>query len=260
MNNEREILIEYKNVSLGYGKTVVHSNLNFNIKAGDYWGLVGPNGAGKTTLVKSILGLVKPFPGGEIVCHKSHGKKIRFGYIPQRESLDVLYPLTVDDVVMMGRYGLLRPGVKPKDEDREYVRKSLEEMGITNLRDRLFRSLSFGQQQRVLIARAFTSEPEVLICDEPANEMDIKSQEAIIELLCHFHKEHHMTVILISHHLAHIVDHVEKIALINRQFWRAGNKDDVITEEALSDLYQIPVSIKEIDGKIVVLTKSSCYD
>ena len=260
MNSEREILIEYKNVSLGYGKTVVHSNLNINIKEGDYWGLVGPNGAGKTTFVKSILGLIKPFPGGEIIYRKNQSEKIRFGYIPQRESLDMLYPLTVADVVMMGRYGLLRPGQRPENKDREYVRKSLDEMNITNLSDRLFRSLSFGQQQRVLIARAFSSEPEVLICDEPANEMDIKSQEAIIELLCHFHREHNMTVVLISHHLAHVVDHVEKIALINKQFWRAGNKDEVITEEALSNLYQIPVSIKKIDGKIVVLTKVSCHE
>lgn len=256
----REVLIEYKNVSLGYGKSVVLSNLNFDIKAGDYWGLVGPNGAGKTTLVKSILGLIKPFPGGEIIFRSNHENKIRFGYIPQRESLDLLYPLTVNDIVMMGRYGLLKPGRKPKSKDREYVDKSLEEMGVTNLKNVLYKNLSGGQQQRVLIARAFASEPEVLICDEPVNEMDIKSQEAIMELLCHFHKVHSMTVILISHHLTHVVDYVEKIALINREFWLAGDKEDVITEESLSNLYQIPVKINKISGRFVVITEGGSHE
>lgn len=260
MNKVGELLIEYRNVTLGYGRTVILSDLNFNIKSGDYWGLVGPNGAGKTTLAKSILGLIKPFPGGEIIYHNVEENKIRFGYIPQRESLDLIYPLTVSEVVMMGRYGLLKPGVKPKAADWEYVGKSLLEMGIIDLKNALYKNLSGGQQQRVLIARAFASEPDVLICDEPGNEMDIKSQEAIMESLCHFHKEHNMTVILISHHLTHIVDYVDKIALINKKFWRSGDKEEIITEDSLSNLYQIPVKINRINGRIVVITEGGCHE
>jgi zinc transport system ATP-binding protein len=260
MIDKEEILISLKNVSLGYGKNIILPNINFEVKNGEFWGLVGPNGAGKSTLVKGILGLVKPLSGGEMSFGKRNGSRIRFGYIPQRESLDILYPLTVGQIVMMGRYGILKPGRRPKTDDWKHVDESLAHMGITDLKNTLYMNLSGGQQQRTLIARAVAGNPDVLVCDEPVNEMDIKSQEAIMELLCHYHRDHNMTVILISHHLGHIADYVEKIALINRDFWQSGDVQSTITEENLSRLYNTKIKLNKFNGKIVFNTEQGFYD
>src|SRR2546425_1241090 len=161
-------LIQFDKVDLGYGRRRVLTAIEFDVISGDFLGIVGPNGAGKTTLLKAILGLLKPMAG--IVERPAEG--LRIGYVPQRESVDTLFPLTVLDIVLMGRYTRLGPFGRPGKADRAEAMASLEHVGITNLAHRPYPNLSGGQKQRTLIARALVGDPNLLILDEPTNGMD----------------------------------------------------------------------------------------
>ncbi|MDH7568996.1 MAG: ATP-binding cassette domain-containing protein, partial [Armatimonadota bacterium] len=170
-------LIVFEDVVLGYGREPVLSDLSFAIRRGDYLGIVGPNGSGKTTLLKGVLGVLPPL-SGRIVRGRDGGREVRFGYVPQINTVDELYPLGVLDVVLMGRYrriGLVR---RPGKEDRERAMAALEEVGIAHLAPRLYRDLSGGQRQRVLMARALAIEPDILVLDEPTNDMDIAAESS----------------------------------------------------------------------------------
>src|ERR1041385_3074648 len=172
-------LIEFNHTDLGYGRNVVLRDIHFDIEQGDFLGIVGPNGAGKTTLLKAILGLLKPLSGQVSV----DAGGLRIGYVPQRESVDTLFPLTVMDIVLMGRYSRLGPFSRPGKMDHDLAMKALEHVGITNLAHRSYPNLSGGQKQRALIARALVGDPNLLILDEPTNGMDLVSERAIMELV-----------------------------------------------------------------------------
>jgi len=249
-------LIELKNVDLGYGRKRVLSNITFTIYEGDFFGMVGPNGAGKTTILKAILGTLKP-QRGEMTFHCKNGKPVKFGYVPQRETIDQIMPFTVGDVVMMGRYrhlGLLK---MPRREDKEKVMQSLHHVQIEDLVDVSFKDLSGGQKQRTLIARALASEPDVLVLDEPTNGMDLSSRTSILELVKTLHDEDQLTVIMVSHLLNDVANYVKRIAIVERQFFLVGNVDEVLTEQNLSQLYNIPVHVGELLGSTVILAGGS---
>ena len=159
MNSEN--IIELKDVSFSFGKEPVLTNINLNVHRGDYVGIIGPNGSGKTTLLKIMIGLLKPDSGSV----KLEVSKI--GYVPQKATyFESSFPVTVWEVVMMGRYsqrGLLRT---VRREDGQAVKDALEEVGMWESRDNLIHDLSGGEQQRVLIARALASQPEIIFLDE----------------------------------------------------------------------------------------------
>ena len=142
-------LIKFDHATLGYGRRVVLSDISFDIPAGDFLGLVGPNGAGKTTILRAILGSLQPIQGSVTIA-----PGLRFGYVPQRDSVDYNFPLKVIDVVLMGRYDRVGLGRRPTKTDRDLAFQSLEHVGISNLADRPLGALSGGQKQRTLIARA----------------------------------------------------------------------------------------------------------
>ena len=245
-------LIEFRNVTLGYGNNVVLRNISFPINTGDYFGLVGPNGAGKTTVLRAVLGTLKPL-SGEVVVTGSHGEPVRFGYVPQRDTVDYMMPYTVSEVVMMGRYrqmGLLR---RPKAHDRSIVVESLRHVDIDSLTDLAFKDLSGGQKQRVLIARALASEPAVLVLDEPTNGMDLSSRVSILELIYKLHEEDHLTVIMVSHLLDDVANYVKRIAIVEREFFQVGAVEDVLTEQNLSAMYRMPVQVTNLKGSKVIL-------
>src|SRR5437870_12918214 len=145
-----EKLIVFENADLGYGRQRVLQGVNFDVIPGDFLGIVGPNGAGKTTMLKAILGLLKPISGRVTVTSEG----LRIGYVPQRESVDTLFPLTVMDIVLMGRYTRLGPFGRPGTADKEFAMRALDHVGITKLAGRPYPNLSGGQKQRALIARA----------------------------------------------------------------------------------------------------------
>src|ERR1043166_2324297 len=200
-------LIVFERADLGYGNRRILSGIDFDVVAGDFLGIVGPNGAGKTTLLKAILGLLKPMAGRV----ERPAGSVNIGYVPQRESVDTLFPLTVLDIVLMGRYSRLGPFGRPTRDDKERAFKALDHVGIRDLANRSYQNLSGGQKQRALIARALVGEPTLLILDEPTNGMDLVSEKAIMELVRHLHDVDRITVLMVSHLLNTVVNYAKRI-------------------------------------------------
>ncbi len=247
-------VIEFKDVVLGYHGKPVLKGLSFSVGAGEYFGLVGPNGAGKTTILRAILGTLRPI-SGEVVVRGADGALPRFGYVPQRDRIDSVLPYTVEEVVTMGRYrqiGFIRG---PRPDDRTAVAMSLRHVGMEELQHTPFTDLSGGQKQRVLIARALASDPEILILDEPTNGMDLSSRSAMLELIETLHRDDRLTVIMVSHLLDDVANHVRRIAIVERDFFQVGDVEEVLTGRNLSSLYNMDVSVSTLDGRKVILTK-----
>ncbi len=244
-----EALVKFKNCSLGYGNKVVLNNINFEIFKNNFLGIVGPNGVGKTTILKSLLGIIKPINGALI--KKNNNYKI--GYVPQRGYLDPIYPLTTSEVVLMGRYQLIKS--KVRNVDIEKVKDALKYVGIESLKEKLYRELSGGQQQRVLIARALVIEPEILILDEPTNDMDIKSQKNILDILMKLHKEKNITIILVTHLLNEILSYVNKVFLLKQDGYIYGSKEDIINDKNLSKFYNTEIEVTDVDNKKFVIVR-----
>jgi ABC-type Mn2+/Zn2+ transport system ATPase subunit len=243
-------LITFDHATLGYGRRVVLSDITFDIPAGDFLGLVGPNGAGKTTILRAILGTLLPQAG---TVTKADG--LRFGYVPQRDSVDYGFPLKVLDVVMMGRYdriGLVR---RPSKEDRRLACAALDHVGIGNLADQQLAALSGGQKQRTLIARALVGDPNVLVLDEPTNGMDLVSTTQILGLVRELHERDNLTVLMVSHALNEVANYVERIALVVERGFRIGTVADIMTEETLTQMYGIPVDVDEMHGHRIVVAR-----
>ena len=243
-------LVTFDRATLGYGAKKILTDISYEIPEGDFLGLVGPNGAGKTTMLRNILGSLAPLSGTVTV-----RPGLRFGYVPQRESVDSVYPLTVVEVVMMGRYDRIGLGRRPSAEDRDRAMASLEHVGIPHLATQQLRSLSGGQKQRTLIARALVGEPTVLVLDEPTEGMDLVATTQILSLVRELHEQDRLTVLMVSHALNEVANYVERIALVLEGGFRIGRVDEILTESTLSAMYQIPVDVETFDGHRVVVAR-----
>lgn len=249
-------LVSFDNATLGYGRRVVLSDLSFSISEGDFLGMVGPNGAGKTTILRAILRTLKPLRGTV-----THTPNIRFGYVPQRDQVDYNFPLTVVDVVLMGRYNRIGLGRRPGDRDRDLACKALEHVGILDLADQSLNLLSGGQKQRTLIARALVGEPNVLVLDEPTSGMDLVSTTQILGLVRELHDRNKLTVLMVSHALNEVANYVERIALVMDGGFRIGPVDEIMTQPVLSAMYGIPVDVDSFNGhRIVVARRDGAAD
>ena len=241
-------MIRFENLDLGYGKRVVLKKVNGGINRGSFIGIVGPNGSGKTTLLRTILGWVKPLAGKLAI-----DKNIRFGYVPQRNMIDPLYPLTAFDVVLMGLYGSSSPLRKMTKKNREDTLSALNQVGLSQKTDSLFHELSGGQQQRVLLARALISHPDVLILDEPTNGMDIVSEASVMETIRAIHEKSGTTIIIVTH-LLHVVAHyANELGLIKGDQIEFGTTQELLTSEHLTALYGTNIVVTQLQGKTVVM-------
>lgn len=234
-------VVELREVSFGYGAEPTLIDVQLTVQRGEFLGLIGPNGSGKSTLLQIILGLLKPERGEVLLFGQPQAQfhdRWRIGYVPQRLALfDAHFPATVAEVVMMGRFarlGLLR---RPGAADRAAVDRALEWTGAANLRQRRFGSLSVGQQQRVLIARALASDAELLILDEPTAAVDAATQEEFYDLLERLNRQSGLTLILVEHALAMVAAHVSTIALLNRRIVFQGTPDEYAARDFLHGIY-----------------------
>ena len=243
-------LVSFRDATLGYGHHAVLRGFNLDILENDFLGIVGPNGSGKTTILRTFLGSLKALGGSVTVA-----PDLRFGYVPQRDVVDTLFPLHVLDVVLMGRYDRIGIGRRPTATDRQLARSALERVGIAHLADRPLTSLSGGQRQRTLIARALVGEPNVLVLDEPTNGMDLVATTQILGLVRDLHERTGITVVMVSHALNEVANYVERIALVHEGGYVVGTVEDVMTQQALSAMYGIPVEVSSFEGHRIVLAR-----
>ncbi|HSA57951.1 MAG TPA: metal ABC transporter ATP-binding protein [Gemmatimonadaceae bacterium] len=243
-------LVTFRDATLGYGRRVVLRDITFDIVEGDFLGIVGPNGSGKTTILRTFLGSLKPLTGTVTV-----EPGIRFGYVPQRDQVDSVFPLEVLDIVLMGRYDRIGLGRRPTEHDRARALNALDQVGLRHLAHFPLATLSGGQKQRTLIARALVGEPNLLVLDEPTNGMDLVATAQILGLVRDLHERSGLTVVMVSHALNEVANYVERIALVDESGFRIGSIGDVMTEASLSTMYGIPVEVSSFDGHRIVLAR-----
>lgn len=208
-----EHVIRLDQVTFSYQDQQVIRNLSFSVKERDFVGLVGSNGAGKTTLMRMIVGLLKPSSGkieifGQPISQFNDWERI--GYVPQKNSFNPLFPATVREVVMSGRYGKKNLMRRLHKQDAQKCEDAMEVMGIVDLAGKRIGQLSGGQQQRVFLARALINNPDLLILDEPTVGIDIETQHSFFKLIQHMHMHHHMTFLMVSHDMEMIETYLGK--------------------------------------------------
>lgn len=227
-----EPLIELKNIWAGYDQQPVVKNVNLTIRNDDFIGVIGPNGGGKSTILKVILGVVKPLEG------TITKQDIRIGYLPQINTFDKQFPITVEDVVLSGLMGNRSKMLWPKRSEKKKVAELLEFAGMQKYQNRPIGELSGGQMQRVFLCRAIIGSPKLLILDEPGTYVDKNFETDLYKLLPELNKE--MAILLVSHDVGTISSVVKTIACVNGGLhYHASNR---ISDEILKS-YNCPVEI-----------------
>jgi ABC-type Mn2+/Zn2+ transport system ATPase subunit len=232
-------MITLSGVTYGYSlKSPVLEGIDLRIRRGQFIGLLGPNGSGKTTLLKIIIGLIKPWHGSIIFDNKSSSgsNKITLGYVPQVESVDWNFPVTVREVVGMGIWN--QSGITPwfVKNAKEQVQDLLESLGIGEYDSRQIRELSGGEQQRVFLARALIRNPDVLVLDEPTSGVDYNSKEKILGILNDLNIKG-MTILVTTHDIAGMATRLPWLVCINRNVIAEGKPENTLTETNLLKTY-----------------------
>jgi len=235
-----EYVIELEHVTVRYQELVALEDVSLRVTPGEFLALIGPNGSGKTTLIKAILGLVMPAAGTVRLFGKPpqqlDGDWKRVGYVPQTAQIDPRFPIRVFDVVLMGRYGQVGLIRRPGHRDRETVWRALERVGMAELAQRPIGRLSGGQRQRVLVARSLANEPELLLLDEPTTGVDLGATEGLFDLLEVLHQQG-MTILVVSHDVGVVAQHVNQVACVNRRLVAHGRPEEVLGGEVLECMY-----------------------
>lgn len=235
-----DYVIELEQVTVRYQELIALEDVTLQVTAGEFLALIGPNGSGKTTLVKTILGLVRPVAGMVRLFgqppQQLNGGWQRVGYVPQIAQIDPRFPIRVFEVVLMGRYGQVGLIRRPGPSDRAAARQALAEVGLTELADRPIGRLSGGQRQRVLVARALATEPELLLLDEPTTGVDIGTTEGLFDLLDELHNRG-MTILVVSHDVGVVAQHVDQVACLNRRLIAHGRPQGMLTGDVLECMY-----------------------
>jgi zinc transport system ATP-binding protein len=233
-------LVRLKDIWVHYDDMAVLEDVNLSIKKDDFLGIIGPNGGGKTTLLKVILGLVKPSSGKVTVLGGTPQRNRRFiGYVAQNSLFDHDFPISVQDVVLMGRYGRVGLVKRFSSGDKKAALRALQTVEMLDHKDKQIGRLSGGEQQRVLIARALVAEPKMLLLDEPTTGVDMPMQTEFYELLARL--KHSMSIVLVSHDISAVSIYVDKIACLNHQLYYHGSKE--VGPEILEATYKCPVQM-----------------
>jgi zinc transport system ATP-binding protein len=231
-------VVSVRGLTVVLGGKVVIGGIDLQVMKGTLLGIVGPNGGGKTTLLRAILGLVKPTRGSVLLFgvppREARRRGKRVGYVPQRSRLQRDFPTTALDVALMGRYGVVGVGRRLRMPDRRAALESLRWVGMEDVADEPFSQLSGGQQKRVLVARALSLGPELLILDEPMSGVDVEGQDAFYRLLVNLKRELTLTVVLVSHDVSVIPAYCDEVACLDRTLFLHGKP----TEEEIAVLFE----------------------
>ncbi len=244
-------------VSLWYDGNPALQDISFELQSGEQLAVVGPNGAGKSTLIKVIAGVLKPSSGDVHIYGHSPDGHICIAYVPQRKAVDWNFPVTVKDVVMMGRVGKIGFFRTPSRTDWNIVRQALETVGIRDLENRPIHALSGGQQQRMFLARALAQEAELILLDEPLSGLDLPAQEELLALLPALQAKG-VAVLFALHDLTIARQHFAKIMLLNRKLIALGEPQQVLHPHNLRRAYGEQLQLIEDEGTWLGLSDTCC--
>lgn len=234
---ERHPIVEINQLTVNYDKTPVLWDVSFSIPSGLLVGIVGPNGAGKSTLIKAALGLVKPISGKvEFLGQPLKNVRQQVAYVPQRESVDWDFPVTVRDLVVMGRYGRLGLFHRPREADWAAADHYLGLVGMSSYANRQISQLSGGQQQRVFLARALLQEADVYFMDEPFTGIDLATETVIVQLLQQLRAKG-KTVFVVHHDLNTVESYFDWVILLNMRLIAYGPTSEFFTPYYLNATY-----------------------
>lgn len=232
-------VIDISDVNFSYASVPVLENISFTVNQGDFTALIGPNGGGKTTLIKIILGLLKPDNGVvRIFGGPVKRNQQRLGYVPQYAQFNADFPISVQDTVLQGRLGTTRWWGGYTTSDREKANQVMKETEIFHLKHRSIGSLSGGQLQRVMVARALAGEPELLLLDEPTANIDQRSEKDIFDLFKDLN--HRMTIMVISHDIGFVSEYINTVLCLNRTL--VCHESKPVTSDTIHELYGNHVS------------------
>lgn len=238
-NNDH--IIECRDVTFAYGANVVVKNATFSVCRGDFLGIIGPNGGGKTTLLRLILGVLKPLSGSIILLGGPPVKtRIRAGYIPQETNLNKGFPISVYDVVLMGLARSRGPGRFYSKEDKQKTDSILEQFGLLSFKNEGISDLSGGQRQKVLLARALVSKPEILFLDEPTSSVDAAGADEIYDYLKKVNEDG-TTVVLVTHNMGIISRYIKSVACVNKDLF--FHPDGKLDEQTLSRTFGCEIDL-----------------
>lgn len=240
----KDVTVRYNN-----GHTAIY-DVSFQLGSGTICALLGVNGSGKSTLFKSIMGLVQPQQGTIQLCNLPVNQALKqnlVAYVPQSEEVDWQFPVSVYDVVMMGRYGYMNLLRMPRVIDKQKVQEAMERVNIAHLQDRQIGELSGGQKKRVFLARSLAQESRIILLDEPFTGVDVTTENAIIDLLKQLRAEGHL-ILVSTHNLGTVPSFCDQAVMINRTVLSAGSIEQTFTADNLERVFGGVLRYKQFLG------------
>jgi ABC-type Mn2+/Zn2+ transport system ATPase subunit len=239
-------MINLTSVSVAYAGHTALREISLEIQPGQYLALVGPSGAGKTTLLRLLANLIQPTSGA-----LRRSADLQCGYVPQRETVDWNFPITVEQLVLLGIVRQRSRWPWPSKAERARVVSILDELGIADLARRQLRAISGGQQQRAFLARALVGRPDLLLLDEPTSGLDTATAHDVLHLIGTLHHSG-LTTLISIHDLNAAAAHVPTLACLNQRLVALGTPDEVLTTSTLEATYGVPMRVLREDGQIIV--------
>ena len=250
MTEQKEVMLSFSHAAAGYGEKLVLKDVSFQITKGEYVALIGSNGIGKSTLIKCVSGLL-PLAGGEIkICGKNLSalkakERARMvAVVPQSYYVD--YDFTVEDIVMMGRNPYIDFRHRESKEDREIAEQAMKMTKTDAFRDRYYNELSGGERQRVILARAITQQPKIILLDEPTSALDLHHQIEVMELIRELNEKEHITVMAVLHDINLASRFCSRIVMLKEGVVSAdGTPQEIINRRDMEELYDMRILIKD---------------
>ena len=247
-HQKKREMLRFHSADLGYEGHILLHQVSFSINAGDYIGLVGSAGSGKTLLLRSLLGIVAPL-GGKI----SVSPGVRIGYVPELDTVEEAFPLTALEVAVMGCYRRLGPWRRPREDDRNLAQGALNELGIGHLCHHAYRDLSAMQKHRVLIARALTGAPHLMVLDESTKGLDMTAEKSLLGLLDRIRVGHKITIVVATDSLNAVANHCKSIGILNDSQFHLAATGEALQPEFLRKVYGVALRVVETEGSKVVI-------
>jgi zinc/manganese transport system ATP-binding protein len=240
--------------ALGFGDRVLWTDLNLDIRAGEFIAVLGANGSGKTSLLSAMLG-EQPLDAGEVLVdgHPAHRGHRRIGYIPQQKIVPPGTPLRGRDLVMLGVNGHRYGPPRASRSDRSRVDALIASVDAADYADRPLGSLSGGEQQRLRVAQALADDPALLLCDEPLMSLDLHHQRGVSELIDARCREHDTAVVFVTHDINPVLGMVDRVLYLAHGLFTIGTPDEVLRDDVLSGLYGTPVEVIRSRGRVIVV-------